>query len=97
MANVCIKRHLGYIKSKMRFPYQHNFRTLKIRNIDKSLTHLNTKIVNILKDRETYLIAFNRLYENGEFKGQLKVQGAVDKQTKFFDHLIEFNINSTKY
>ncbi len=29
MANVCIVRHQGYIKSKMRFPYQHNFRTLK--------------------------------------------------------------------
>ena len=29
MANVCILRHQGYIKSKMHFPYQHNFRTLR--------------------------------------------------------------------
>jgi hypothetical protein len=53
MANVCIVRHQGYIKSKIRFPYQHNFRTLKNygnKNIDASLTHLNTCIVNNLKD-----------------------------------------------
>ncbi len=91
MANVCIVRHQGYIKSKMRFPYQHNFRALKNygnKNIDASLTHLNTCIVNNLKDGETYLTAFNRLYESGEFKGQLKVQGAVDKQTKFLDEFL---------
>lgn len=80
MTNVCIVRHQGYIKSKMRFPYQHNFRTLKSygnKNLDVSLTHLNTCIVNNLKDGETYLTAFNRLYESGEFKGQLKVQGEM--------------------
>ena len=27
MSNVCIVRHQGYIKSKMRFPYQHNFKS----------------------------------------------------------------------
>lgn len=93
MANVCIVRHQGYIKSKMRFPYQHNFRTLKNygnKNIDASLTHLNTCIVNNLKDRETYLTAFNRLYESGEFKGQLKVQGAEEKQTKFVDEFLVY-------
>ncbi len=91
MANVCILRHQGHIKSKMHFPYQHNFRTLKNygnKNIDTSLTHLNTCIVNNLKDGETYLTAFNRMHENGEFKGQLKVQGAVDKQTKFIDEFL---------
>jgi hypothetical protein len=90
MAIVCIV-HQGYIKSKMRFPYQHNFRTLKNygnKNIDAALTHLNTNIVNNLKDGETYLTAFNRLYESGEFKGHLKVQGAVDKETKFLDEFL---------
>ncbi|MBS5934053.1 MAG: hypothetical protein KIC94_14430 [Clostridiales bacterium] len=75
MENVCIVRHQGYIKSKMRFPYQHNCRTLKNygnKNIDASLTHLNTNIVNNLKEGETYLTAFNRPYQNGAFKGQLK-------------------------
>lgn len=93
MANVCIVRHQGYIKSKMRFPYQHNFRTLKNygnKNIDASLTHLNTCIVNNLKDGETYLTAFNRLYESGEFKGQLKVQRAEEKQTKFVDEFLVY-------
>ena len=41
-----------------------------------------------LKDGETYLTAFNRLYENRVFKGQLKVQGAEDKQTKFVDEFL---------
>lgn len=93
MVNVCIVRHQGYIKSKMRFPYQHNFRTLKNygnKNIDVSLTHLNTCIVNNLKDGETYLTAFNRMYESGEFKGQLKVQGAEEKQTKFVDEFLVY-------
>ncbi len=93
MANVCIVRHQGYIKSKVRFPYQHNFRTLKNygnKNIDASLTHLNTCIVNNLKDGETYLAAFNRLFESGEFKGQLKVQGAEEKQTKFLDEFLVY-------
>jgi hypothetical protein len=75
----------------MHLPYQHNFRTLKNygnKNIDASLTHLNTCIVNNLKNGETYLAAFNRLHESGEFKGQLKVQGAVDKQTKFLDEFL---------
>ena len=45
--------------------------------------HLNTCIVNNLKNGETYLTAFNRMYEIGEFKGQFKVQGAVDKQQSF--------------
>ena len=68
MANVCILRHQGHIKSKTHFPYQHNFRTLKNygnKNIDLSLTHLNTCIVNNLKNGETYLAAFNRMYESG--------------------------------
>ncbi|WMJ87393.1 plasmid recombination protein [Anaerocolumna sp. MB42-C2] len=93
MANVCIVRHQGYIKSKMRFPYQHNFRTLKNygnKNIDASLTHLNTSIANNLKEGETYLTAFNRLYQNGAFKGQLKVQGAEEKQTKFLDEFLVY-------
>lgn len=93
MANVCIVRHKPYIKSKMHFPYQHNFRTLKNygnKNIDASLTHFNTCIVNNLKNGETYLTDFNRLYESGEFKGQLKVQGAVDKQTKFLDEFLVY-------
>ena len=96
MANVCIVRHQGYIKSKMHFPYQHNFRTLKNygnKNIDASLTHHNTNIVNNLKNGETYLTAFNRLYESGEFKGQLKVQGAVDKQTKCLDEFLVYPPN----
>lgn len=91
MANVCIVRHQGYIKSKVRFPYQHNFRMLKNygnKNIDVTLTRLNTCIMNNLKDGETYLAAFNRLYKNGVFKGQLKVQGAEDKQTKFVDEFL---------
>lgn len=93
MSNVCIVRHQGYIKSKMRFPYQHNFRTLKNygnKNIDASLTHHNSCIANNLKDGETYLTAFNRLYESGEFKGQLKVQGAEEKQTKFLDEFLVY-------
>lgn len=96
MSNVCILRHQGHIKSKMHFPYQHNFRTLKNygnKNINTSLTHLNTCIVNNLKDGETYLTAFKRMYENGEFKGQLKVQGAVDKQTKFLDEFLVYPPN----
>lgn len=91
MANVCIARHLGYTKSKIRLPYQHNFRTLKNyrnKNIEAYLTHLNTCIANNLKDGETYLTAFNRLYKNGEFKGQLKVQSAEEKQTKFVDEFL---------
>lgn len=44
--------------------------------------------MNNLKDGETYLAAFNRLYKNGEFKGQLKVQGAEEKQTKFVDEFL---------
>ncbi len=93
MANVCIVTHQGYIKSKMRFPYQHNFRTLKNygnKNIDASLTNLNTDIVNNLKEGETYLTAFNRLYQNGAFKGQLKVQGVEEKQTKFLDEFLVY-------
>lgn len=42
MANVCIVRHQSYLKSKMRFPYQHNFRTLKNygnKNIDVTLIY----------------------------------------------------------
>lgn len=96
MANVCILRHQGYIKSKMHFPYQHNFRTLKNygnKNIDASLTHRNTCILNNLKNGETYLTAFNRMYESGEFKGQLKVQGAVDKQTKCLDEFLVYPPN----
>lgn len=91
MAKVCIVRHKPYIKSKMHFPYQHNFRTQKKygnKNIDSSLTHLNTCIVNNLKNGETYLTTFKHMYENGEFIGQLKVQGAVDKQTKFLDEFL---------
>lgn len=93
MANVCIVRHQGYIKSKMRLPYQHNFRILKNygnKNINTSLTHLNSDIANNLNDGETYLTAFNRLYEKGEFKGQLKVQGSKEKQTKFLDEFLVY-------
>lgn len=96
MANACILRHQGHIKSKMHFPYQHNFRTLKNygnKNIDASLTHRNTCIVNNLKNGETYLAAFNRMYESGEFRGQLKVQGAVEKQTKFLDEFLVYPPN----
>lgn len=56
--------------------YQHNFRTLKNygnKNINTSLTRLNSNIVNNPKDGETYLTANNRLYDSGTFKGQLKV------------------------
>lgn len=93
MANVCIVRHQGYIKSKVRLPYQHNFRTLKNyrnKNIDSSLTHLNTCIANNLKKGETYLSAFNRLRDNGALQGQLRVQGAKEKQTKFLDDFIVY-------
>lgn len=48
IANVYIVRHQGYIKSKMRFPFQHNFRMLKHygnKSIDTSLTHLTSSIV----------------------------------------------------
>lgn len=44
--------------------------------------------MNNLKDGETYLAAFNRLYKNGVFKGQLKVQGAEEKQSKFLDEFL---------
>ncbi|MBE5966099.1 MAG: hypothetical protein E7255_03915 [Lachnospiraceae bacterium] len=96
MANICIVRHQGYIKSKMHFPYQHNFRTLKNygnKSIHASLTQLNSNVVNNPKNGETYLTAFNRLYESGEFKGQLKVQGAVDKQTKCLDEFLVYPPN----
>lgn len=72
MENVCILRYHDYIKSKTQFPNQHNFRILKNygnKNIDSSLTYLNTCIVNNSKNGETYLTAFNRMYESGEFKG----------------------------
>lgn len=49
--------------------------------------------MNNLKNGETYLTAFNRMYESGEFKGQLKVQGAVDKQTKFLDEFLVYPPN----
>lgn len=96
IANVCILRHQGHIKSMMHFPYQHNFRTLKNygnKNIDASLSHHNTCIVNNLKNDETYLTTFNRMYERGEFKGQLKVQGAVDTQTKFINKFLVYPPN----
>lgn len=93
MTNVAIVRHKPYIKSKMHFPLQHNFRTLKNygnENIDLSLTPLNSTLINNLKDGETYQAAFKRLYESGEFKGQLKVQGAENKQTKFLDEFLVY-------
>jgi len=77
----------------MQLPYRHNFRTLKNygnKNIDASLTYFNTSLVNNLKDGETYLTAFNRLYESGEFKGQLKIQGAEEKQTKCLDEFLVY-------
>lgn len=77
----------------MQLPYQNNFKTLDNygnKNIDKSLAPLNTKIVNNLKEGETYLTAFNRLYDRGELKGQLKVQGAVDKQAKFLEEFLVY-------
>ncbi len=40
MVNVCIFRHQGHIKSKMHFPYQHNFRTLKNYGNKKLIHHL---------------------------------------------------------
>ncbi len=63
------------------------------KNIDASLTYLNTCIVNNPKDGETYLTAFNRRYESGEFKGQMKVQGADEKQTKFVDEFLVYPPN----
>lgn len=91
MSNVCVIRHQGYIKSKAHLPYQHNFRTAKNytnTNIDSSLTKNNTTMLFNLQKDETYLRAFNRLYEGKEFQGQLKVQGGKDKQTKFFDEFL---------
>lgn len=41
MANVCILRHKGHIKSKMHFPYQHNFRTLKNYGTKTLIHHLH--------------------------------------------------------
>jgi hypothetical protein len=49
--------------------------------------------VNNLKNGETYFTAFNRMHEDGEFQGQLKVQGAVDKQTKFLDEFLVYPPN----
>jgi hypothetical protein len=46
--------------------------------------------MNNLKDGETYQAAFKRLYGSGEFKGQLKVQGDVNKQTKFLEEFLVY-------
>lgn len=45
------------------------------------------------REGDIYLTAFKRMYENGEFKGQLKVQGAVDKKTKFLDEFLLYSPN----
>lgn len=91
MSNVCIIRHQGYIKSKMQFPYRHNMRKQQCysnQNIQKNKSAYNTIIENNLIGNETFLQAFNRLYNNGVFTGQLKIQGSVDKQTKFLDEFL---------
>lgn len=91
MSNVCIIRHQGYIKSKMQFPYRHNMRKQQCysnKNIQKNKSAYNTIIENNLNENETFLQAFNRLYNNGVFTGQLKIQGSVDKQTKFLDEFL---------
>lgn len=91
MTNVCIIRHAGYIKSKTQFPYMYNMRKQQCysnKNIQKDKSMNNTIIENNLKTNETFLQAFNRLYNNGVFTGQLKIQGSVDKQTKFLDEFL---------
>lgn len=57
-------------------------------NIDLSLTKPNSVIENNLLNGETYLKAFNHLYECGAFNGQLKVQGDGNKQTKYLDKFL---------
>jgi hypothetical protein len=59
-------------------------------NIDLSLTKSNSVIENNLLKGETYLKAFNRLYESGAFTGQLKVQGDENKQTKYMDEFLVY-------
>lgn len=93
MANVCVTRHEGYIKSKVHFSYMHNMRTLKKYsndNIDLSHTKFNSVIINNLFEGEGYLKAFNRLNKSGAFTGQLKVQGDINKQTKFIDEFLVY-------
>ncbi|MDF2803842.1 MAG: mobilization protein [Anaerocolumna sp.] len=93
MSNVCVIRHQSYIKSKAHLPFRHNMRTLKNysnSNIDLSLTKSNSVIENNLLKGETYLKAFNRLYESGAFTGQLKVQGDENKQTKYMDEFLVY-------
>lgn len=91
MANVCVIRHQGYIKSKTQLPYQHNIRTLNNysnKNITSSYTKLNSIIENNLQEGETFLKAFKRLHEGGAFTGQLKLQGNAEKQTKYLDEFL---------
>lgn len=93
MSNVCIIRHEPYIKSKINFPYRHNHRRCKDysnKNIVAELTPQNSILIDNLQENETYLRAFNRLYKEGVFKGQLKVNGDKNKQTKFIDEFLVY-------
>ena len=93
MSNVCVIRHQGYTKSKTQFSYRHNHRignNHSNQNIVSSLTENNTVLLNNLKDNETYLAAFKRLYSDNEFHGQLKVNGKEAKQTKFLDEFLVY-------
>jgi hypothetical protein len=93
MIDICIIRQKGYIKANMHVLYQQNHRKLENssnKNIQKSLSKFNTYLVNNLQDGETFMKAFYRFRDNGLFKGQLKVQGDTDKQTKFLDEFLVY-------
>ncbi len=93
MIDICIVRQKGCIKSNMNRPYQHNHRKLENSinpNIQKSLSKFNTYLVNNLQDGETFMKAFYRFRDDGLFKGQLKIQGDTDKQTKFLDEFLVY-------
>lgn len=91
MANVCVIRHQGYIKSNVQFPYRHNLRkgkNYRNENIKTNLSSRNTILVDNLLDNETYLGSFNRFHESGAFHGQLKVSGDESKQTNLQFELV---------
>lgn len=93
MIDICIVRQKGCIKANMYALYQHNHRMLENssnKNIQKSLSKFNTYLVNNLQDGETFMKAFYRFRDNGLFKGQLKIQGDTDKQTKFLDEFLVY-------
>lgn len=93
MSDVCIIRHEGYIKTKVHLLERHNRRRCEKysnKNIVSELTPHNTILINNLQNNETYLQAFKRLYTDGEFKGQLKINGVKDKQTKFIDEFLVY-------